>query len=97
MLAHAKGWQWSADSLSSRLSVVSGVDYIRKYHARLLTPQECARLMGADAFQVSGSLNEALFGFGDAVCVPAITWLAEHVLPIRAAAAQPIERSRAAV
>lgn len=54
------------------------------YNVRLLTPRECARLMGADEFCVSGSLNNALFGFGDAVCVPAVTWLAENVLPLRA-------------
>lgn len=50
------------------------------YHARLLTPRECARLMGADEFEVTGSLNDALFGFGDAVCVPAIQWIAENYL-----------------
>jgi DNA (cytosine-5)-methyltransferase 1 len=51
-----------------------------RYFARLLTPTECARLMGADEFYVSGSLNDALFGFGDAVCVPAIRWIAENYL-----------------
>ncbi|MGH7243315.1 MAG: DNA cytosine methyltransferase [Phycisphaerales bacterium] len=58
-----------------------------RYDVRLLTPRECARLMGADEFQVSGSLNDALFGFGDAVCVPAITWIAENVIPIKAGGA----------
>jgi DNA (cytosine-5)-methyltransferase 1 len=52
-----------------------------RFDVRLLTPRECVRLMGADDFRVSGLLNEALFGFGDAVCVPAVTWLANHVLP----------------
>ncbi|CAG1010977.1 DNA (cytosine-5)-methyltransferase 1 [Phycisphaerales bacterium] len=66
-----------------------------RYSVRLLTPRECARLMGADDFNVSGSLNEALFGFGDAVCVPAITWLAENVLPVRPIAAETKPRSRA--
>lgn len=51
-----------------------------KYFARLLTPRECARLMGADDYRISGSLNDALFGFGDAVCVPAIRWIAENYL-----------------
>lgn len=46
--------------------------------ARLLTPRECARLMGADDFTIEGSLNDALFGFGDAVCVNAIEWIANH-------------------
>ena len=52
----------------------------RKYSVRLLTPRECARLMGADDFAISGTLNQALFGFGDAVCVPVIQWIAENYL-----------------
>ena len=51
-----------------------------EYHARLLTPRECARLMGADDFVISVPLNQALFGFGDAVCVPAIEWIALNYL-----------------
>jgi len=52
-----------------------------KVKARLLTPRECARLMGADDFNLDRiPLNQALFGFGDAVCVPAITWIAENYL-----------------
>lgn len=50
------------------------------YQARLLTPRECARLMGADKFHITVGLNQALFGFGDAVCVPVIEWIAEHHL-----------------
>lgn len=48
--------------------------------ARLLTPTECARLMGADGFSVDAPLNQALFGFGDAVCVPVVSWIARHYL-----------------
>ena len=51
-----------------------------EFYARLLTPRECARLMGAGDFIISGSPNQALFGFGDAVCVPVIEWIAEHYL-----------------
>jgi len=47
---------------------------------RLLTPRECARLMGADDFTIETPLNQALFGFGDAVCVPVIAWIAKHYL-----------------
>ena len=47
---------------------------------RLLTPRECARLMGADDFTISGTPNQALFGLGDAVCVPVVTWIAENYL-----------------
>jgi DNA (cytosine-5)-methyltransferase 1 len=36
--------------------------------------------MGADDFIISGSLNQALFGFGDAVCVPVIEWIAKNYL-----------------
>jgi DNA (cytosine-5)-methyltransferase 1 len=51
-----------------------------EYHVRLLTPREAARLMGADDFTITASLNQALFGFGDAVCVPLIAWIATHYL-----------------
>jgi DNA (cytosine-5)-methyltransferase 1 len=51
-----------------------------QYRVRLLTPRECARLMGADAYRINVPLNQALFGFGDAVCVPAIQWIARHYL-----------------
>lgn len=51
-----------------------------KYFVRLLTPAECARLMGADNFRIVVSPNQALFGFGDAVCVPAIEWIARNYL-----------------
>ena len=50
------------------------------YRVRLLTPRECARLMGAEGYKISVPLNQALFGFGDAVCVPVIRWIARHYL-----------------
>lgn len=51
-----------------------------RYQARLLSPREAARLMGAGEFRISGSLNDALFGFGDAVCADAIEWIATYYL-----------------
>jgi DNA (cytosine-5)-methyltransferase 1 len=51
-----------------------------KFSVRLLTARECARLMGADDFLLNVPLNQALFGFGDAVCVPAIKWIADNYL-----------------
>lgn len=51
-----------------------------QYRVRLLTPRECARLMGADEFKINVSLNQALFGFGDAVCVPVVQWIAQNYL-----------------
>ncbi len=51
-----------------------------RYFVRLLNPRECARLMGADDFKITVPSNQALFGFGDAVCVPAIEWIAGYYL-----------------
>jgi DNA (cytosine-5)-methyltransferase 1 len=51
-----------------------------EYHVRLLSARECARLMGADDFKLTVPLNQALFGFGDAVCVPVVQWIARHYL-----------------
>ncbi len=50
------------------------------FAVRLLTPRECARLMGADSFIINVPVNQALFGFGDAVCVPVIDWVARNYL-----------------
>jgi len=36
--------------------------------------------MGADDFVINTNLNQALFGFGDAVCVPVIAWIAKNYL-----------------
>jgi DNA (cytosine-5)-methyltransferase 1 len=51
-----------------------------RFAVRLLTASECARLMGADSFTIKVPLNQALFGFGDAVCVPVIEWIARKYL-----------------
>lgn len=51
-----------------------------RYQVRLITPREAARLMGADEFRIEVPRDRALFGFGDAVCVPAIEWIATHYL-----------------
>lgn len=52
-----------------------------KYQVRLLTARECARLQGVpDSYLIDVPLNQALFGFGDAVCVPAVEWIATNYL-----------------
>jgi DNA (cytosine-5)-methyltransferase 1 len=51
-----------------------------RFFARLMTSREAARLMGAGDYNIGVQLNRALFGFGDAVCVPAIEWIAENYL-----------------
>lgn len=48
---------------------------------RGLTPREYARLQGVpDKFPINVSTVQALTGFGDAVCVPAVTWIGENVI-----------------
>jgi len=52
-----------------------------RYQVRLLTARECARLQGVpDSYRIDVPLNQALFGFGDAVCVPAVEWIARNCL-----------------
>jgi DNA (cytosine-5)-methyltransferase 1 len=48
---------------------------------RWMTPREYARLQGAPSFKVdAGTENQALFGLGDAVCVPVVSWIASEYL-----------------
>ena len=58
---------------------------------RWMTPREYARLQGApEGFDFSAvSEVQALYGFGDAVCVPLIRWLADHALVPSVAALPP--------
>jgi DNA (cytosine-5)-methyltransferase 1 len=51
------------------------------HQVRLLTARECARLQGVpDTYRISVPLNQALFGFGDAVCVPVVAWIVENYI-----------------
>lgn len=48
---------------------------------RTLTEREYARLQGVpDHYAIASNGVSALTGFGDAVCVPVITWIAQHAL-----------------
>jgi DNA (cytosine-5)-methyltransferase 1 len=61
------------------------------YRVRLLTARECARLQGVpDTYAINVPLNQALFGFGDAVCVPAIEWIARNYLAPRMLALESV-------
>ena len=52
-----------------------------KWTARLITSREAARLMGApDEFRLSPSYNEAYSAMGDAVVVPVVKHLVDHLL-----------------
>jgi DNA (cytosine-5)-methyltransferase 1 len=55
-----------------------------KCQVRLLLPRECARLQGVpNSYKIRVPANQSLFGFGDAVCVPVVRWIAkEYLTPI---------------
>ena len=58
---------------------------------RWMTAREYARLQGAADFPIRVPERQALFGFGDAVCVPVIEWLDRHLLtPLADAAAASV-------
>ncbi len=70
---------------SSKQALVEAGD--GELRVRWMTPREYARLQGVDdAFKLDAvSANQAFFGLGDAVCVPAVAWVLEHaVLPVMA-------------
>jgi len=63
---------------SRQIVVMAGHDQIRMRH---MTPREYARLQGVpDSYPVPENVIQALTGFGDAVCVPAIKWIGVNVL-----------------
>lgn len=82
-------WEARADDISGCLRTARGGSSKQavvkagnsKLKVRWMTPLEYARLMGAEDYNLSGArTNQVLFGFGDAVVVPAVAWLAEHYL-----------------
>lgn len=78
---------------SRQILVAAGKGDIR---ARFMTPREYARLMGAPQYRIGVPDNQAYFGFGDAVCVPAVKWIAQQVLnPLVEALATPEHASAA--
>lgn len=52
----------------------------RGFKVRLLTARECARLMGAENYKIEVPEHQALYGFGDAVVVPVMEWIATYYL-----------------
>lgn len=65
--------------LPMHILVAAGNDSIRM---RTLTAREYARLQGVpDTFPiVADTERQSLSAFGDAVCVPAVSWLATEIL-----------------
>lgn len=64
---------------SSKQALIQAGD--GKVRLRWMTPREYARLMGVDGYLTNVRTdNQALFGFGDAVVVDVIGWIADHYL-----------------
>ena len=83
-------WEIRGDSISGCLRaarggsskqalVEAGLGVIR---VRWLTAKEYAALQGAEDYTIPDTVteNQALFGFGDAVCVPAVAWIIRNYL-----------------
>ncbi len=51
-----------------------------KLRMRWMNPREYARLQGVPDFPLVGTTIQQLWGFADAVCVPAVSWIDRHVL-----------------
>ncbi len=47
---------------------------------RWMSPREYARLQGVDNFPLGENTIQNLYGFGDAVCAPVISWIDAHIL-----------------
>jgi DNA (cytosine-5)-methyltransferase 1 len=82
-------WEVRADDISGCLRTARGGSSkqavvragLGSVQVRWMTPREYARLMGAGDFYLDEiRINQALFGFGDAVCVPVVSWLAHNYL-----------------
>ncbi|MGB3303770.1 MAG: DNA cytosine methyltransferase [Gordonia sp. (in: high G+C Gram-positive bacteria)] len=82
-------WEMRADEVSGCLRTARGgsskqaVVKLGQERARVrwMTPREYANLMGAANYSLAGARNnQALFGFGDAVAVPVVEWLAKNYL-----------------
>ena len=82
-------WEVRADGLSGCLRTASGGSskqaVVRCHNGsvdvRWMTASEYGKLMGAGEFRFDGMRTlQAMFGFGDAVCVPVVEWIARNYL-----------------
>ncbi|MDX8031023.1 DNA cytosine methyltransferase [Lentzea sp. BCCO 10_0856] len=83
-------WEIRADDIAGCLRTAGGGSSKQalveagngKLRVRWMTSLEYARLMGAGRYNLQEvkRASQALFGFGDAVCVPAVAWLAKNYL-----------------
>lgn len=86
---HVAVWEIRADAVSGCLRTARGGSSKQavveaghdKVRVRWMTAREYARLQGVPGFNIDGlSENAAMFGFGDAVCVPVVSWIAREYL-----------------
>jgi DNA (cytosine-5)-methyltransferase 1 len=86
-------WEIRADAIAGCLRTARGGSSKQalveagggRLRVRWMTGREYARLQGvAEDFNFDGlSRNQVMFGFGDAVCVPAVAWIArEYLVPV---------------
>ncbi len=85
-------WEIRSDSISGCLRTARGGSSKQavvqvgqgQIQVRWMTPREYARLQGAPDYHFGEARPlQVMFGFGDAVCVPAIAWIArEYLLPL---------------
>lgn len=82
-------WEIRADAISGCLRTARGGSSKQalveagdgQVRVRWMTAREYARLQGAASYEMDGIPDSrALFGFGDAVCVPAVSWLSRNYL-----------------
>ncbi|MGW4030446.1 DNA cytosine methyltransferase [Streptomyces sp. NPDC004838] len=83
-------WEIRADDIAGCLRTARGgsskqavVQFSQDGQTRVrwMTPLEYARLMGAGDYNIHSARNsQVVSGFGDAVCVDAVAWLAQHYL-----------------
>ena len=100
-------WEIRADEVSGCLRTARGGSSKQavvmagqgRIAVRWMTPVEYARLMGAPNYHLEGLRDsQILFGFGDAVVVPAVQWVAERYLAplIRGELSHPAHLEQAA-
>jgi len=78
---------------SSRETIVEVRD--GRVRTRLITPRECARLMGvSDGYWLPDAYNAAYRAMGDAVAVPVVDWLSRHLLAPLASHCREYRRAR---
>jgi DNA (cytosine-5)-methyltransferase 1 len=82
-------WELRSDDIAGCLRTARGgssrqavaIGGAGEFRLRWMTPLEYARLMGAGGFDVGKATTyQAYSGFGDAVCVPVVEWLARNYI-----------------